>query len=178
MFAHEVQVMPPEYSPDLFVNREEAIKLVVDKARSISGGAPVRKRVIVFEGYRGSGKSWLLQHLAREILPALGSALAAYVDLQRHKGETPQTAIPHIIAEIGTALGLGARGHDKSPKTLPLIPAADWLIKEVRARSDKVLVLLLDSVYEARQEILEPLEEYVLGPLVVIPHVVIVMAGR
>ncbi|MGQ9561855.1 MAG: hypothetical protein ACUVWA_15300, partial [Candidatus Oleimicrobiaceae bacterium] len=171
-----ILVTPPDYSPDLFVNREEAIKLVVDKARSISGGAPVRKRVIVFEGYRGSGKSWLLQHLAREILPALGSTLAVYVDLRAHQNKTSNAAVIDVIEQIFGSLSVNP-SSPKKPQP-PLNVAADWLIKEVHAHSDKVLVLLLDFVYEARQEILELLEKHVLGPLVVIPHVVIVMAGR
>ena len=167
----------PNYSPDLFVNREEAIQLVVNKVHRISGGTPERERVIVFEGYRGSGKSWLLQHLAREILPELPGAAAAYINLQWYEGETPQTAIPKIIAEIGRAV-TGANKPGTSPDRLPLVLAAEWLVRALDARNDTVLVLLVDSVYEAPQEILESLEKHVLGPLVVIPHVVIVMAGR
>ena len=160
----------PNYSPDLFVNREEAIQLVVNKVHRISSGTPERKRVIVFEGYRGSGKSWLLQHLAREILGVPGAA-AAYINLRDHKAKAPNVAVIDVIEQIGGCLGA-------STAFLTVEVAANRLIEAVNAHTDTVLVLLVDFVYEAPQEILESLEKHVLGPLVVIPHVVIVMAGR
>jgi len=52
----------PEYAPELFLNREDEIgqfNSLVD--RTIRGTAGIQ-RVLVFEGERGAGKSWLLQH--------------------------------------------------------------------------------------------------------------------
>lgn len=51
------------YTHDKFVNREEAIGIVMEKARRIAEGLPVERRVVIFHGQRGSGKSWLLQEL-------------------------------------------------------------------------------------------------------------------
>lgn len=53
------------YDRDKFVDREEALKIVLHKARRISAGLPVERRVVIFHGQRGSGKSWLLRELER-----------------------------------------------------------------------------------------------------------------
>ncbi len=162
----------PDYSPALFVNRKEAIDLVVEKVRNISAGNPERKRVIVFWGYRGAGKTWLLRHLAETVLPPISGVCAVYVDLRDFKDKPAEDAVRDIIGKILEAL---QRARGETP--LPLDQDAPCLTRALE-NTNLVLVLLVDFVYEAAPELLHLLEKHVLGPLVVNPQVVIVMAGR
>ncbi|MGB9594053.1 MAG: AAA family ATPase, partial [Anaerolineae bacterium] len=171
-----------DYSPGLFVNREEAIDLVVGKVRNISAGKPERKRVIVFWGYRGAGKTWLLRHLAETVLPEIPGVCAVYVNLQDFKDKPAEDAVRDIIGKILEALQRAQRQKPNvsflyEPTPLPLHRAAHFLTQAL-GNTNLVLVLLVDCVYEAAPELLDLLEKHVLGPLVVNPRVVIVMAGR
>jgi hypothetical protein len=49
------------------VDREETLEIVLQKVRRISAGLPVERRVVIFHGQRGSGKTWLLQELERRL---------------------------------------------------------------------------------------------------------------
>ncbi len=53
------------YDPKKFVDREDALEIVLDKARRIAGSLPVERRVVIFRGQRGAGKTWLLKELER-----------------------------------------------------------------------------------------------------------------
>jgi hypothetical protein len=56
---------------------------------------------------------------------------------------------------------------------------ARWLAQTVEQQfKHRVLVLILDSVFEADWSLLEQLETYLLAPLAALPHVLIVMTGR
>ncbi len=182
--AREMGVNIPDYSPDLFVNREVAIHLVVEKVRNISEGNPERKRLIVFWGYRGAGKTWLLRHLAETVLPQIPGVCPVYINLERFTNVPADDAIREIAGSIGQ--GIDRYRKAELGDTLSLPPAfapAHWLVRYLEgalnmASATGVLVLLVDFVYEAAPELLDLLEKHVLGPLVVNPRVVIVMAGR
>ena len=55
----------PDYQAEHFVDREEALDLVLNKARRIATGESVKRRVIFCRGPRGTGKTWLLRSLER-----------------------------------------------------------------------------------------------------------------
>ncbi len=174
----------PSYSPDLFVNREEAVNLVAEKVRRIWRGEPERKRVVVFWGCRGAGKTWLLRHLAEKILPEMPNVCAVYINLQDFQDKSVEDAVLEIVGEIVEALrrSLGQTPHFtllSEPKPLPLDEARRYLCEVADvALGRHVLVLLVDFVYEAAPDLLEVVETHVLGPLVFKPRVVTVMAGR
>jgi len=174
----------PSYSPGLFVNREEAVNLVVEKVRRIWRGEPERKRVVVFWGYRGAGKTWLLRHLAETILPGTPNVCAAYINLQDFQAKPVEDAVLEIVGKTLEALqrSLGQTPNVPflwKPARLPLDEARRYLCEVAdRALGTHVLVLLVDFVYEAAPDLLELLEKHVLGPLVVKPRVVMAMAGR
>jgi hypothetical protein len=86
-----------DYDPDKFVDREEALELVLDKARRIADGSPVGRRVTIFHGQRGSGKTWLLEEMQcrlRELFKehpfqALSADLTPDFDVNNLKSSVP-----------------------------------------------------------------------------------------
>jgi len=52
------------YSPETFVDREAETALVEGLTRHILQGETKRPRALMFQGERGSGKSWFSLHLA------------------------------------------------------------------------------------------------------------------
>ena len=60
----------PEYSINQFVNRADEIELIRNMLYKIycKGKEPLKKRTILIQAERGSGKTWLTLHLKREIL--------------------------------------------------------------------------------------------------------------
>lgn len=57
----------PAYVPNLFVDRASALELVLGKARRLADGELVKRRVVIFLGQRGAGKTWLLQELQHRL---------------------------------------------------------------------------------------------------------------
>jgi len=171
----------PQYDPTWFVNREREIRLVLDKAAAIAGGEPVRERAIVFWGYRGSGRTWLLRRLT-ELLEEIPGMTSAYLDLAWYTSQP----IEEVIRDLFVRAAGSIWGPDSDQASLysravdiPFSTVAAWLIRDVRDfLQERALVLLLDHVYESDWELLELLEDEILALLAVQPHVLIVMAGR
>ena len=170
----------PKYDCALFVNREREIEWVRKKAQALSLGESVRERTIVFWGYKGTGRTWLLKRL-EEMLPELGGVQAQYLDLGEWAVHKPDQAVKKVAGRI---VGQARKRLGRSV-TRPSDEQAnsdDWskgLPTDVRdLLGEYVLVLLLDHVYEADWELLKPLEEQILTLLAVQPRVLIVMAGR
>lgn len=163
----------PDYSPDKFVDRNQEINLVVERARMLAKGQAADRRTIVFIGERGTGKSWLLTRLY-ESLDAFPDMRAFYSSLRKYSDWEPALAVADILRSLDNQLkdgeqALGATLTDMSRN----------LIEKVRqALQHKALVLLVDHVYESDWKLLATLEDYLLGPLAVEPRVLIVMAGR
>ncbi len=174
----------PDYSPDRFVNREEAIDLVLSKVQNILAGRSERKRVIVFRGFRGAGKTWLLRHLAETELPKIAGVCPVYINLKEFSTKPRQDAVRDIIGRVLEAMQqrqdgeLGKALH-KPPALVPLDLLSDYLWFTLDDLSTiRILVLLVDFLYEAHPELLELLEKHVIGPLVANPRVLVVAAGR
>jgi len=162
------------YSPDKFVDRTDELLLVIDKAKRLVGGSFEEKRVVIFHGARGSGKSWLLHEIARQLETTLSKALCVYLDLLTFK---PSSGNPvrEIIKQIrGTLLGPGGipLPDDVTPDQ------CSNLLAEAAKGSNRVLVALFDHVDESPVQLLEPLEDRCLASLAVSPKVLIVLAGR
>ncbi|HID61449.1 MAG TPA: ATP-binding protein, partial [Anaerolineae bacterium] len=166
-------VSAPQYAPDRFVNREEEENLVKEKVKDLIAGQPVEKRAITFTGERGTGKTWLLAHL-KTLLAEFADVIALLLNLKDYGGIEPPSAVARIIREVNRATGgsdreLGVELPEMSRKLMERL-------KEVLA--GRVLVLLLDHVHESDWDLLLKLEDYLLGPLITMPEVLIVMSGR
>jgi hypothetical protein len=160
----------PDYSPDAFVDREDEVGLVIQKAHPLLENRAVDRRTIIFIGERGTGKSWLLAHL-RKLTELELTAFA--LNLADYATQDPVFAVMDILKQFSQVLGQGQ---------VPGVTLAEMsrvVMENVRPRLEKQpLLLLVDWVYESDWKLLAALEDYWLGPLAVEPHVLIVMAGR
>lgn len=156
---------PPPYSPDKFVDREDELRQL---NRIVETG---EKRAIVFTGERGVGKSWLPAHWERQ-LRHRKDLVVLRLDLKEYIDKEPGWAVVDIIRRVSERVG-GAREITKAD----LAEMSRRLLGDVRALG-KTLILILDHVYESRWNLLEPLEDYLLAPLIAEPRVFIVLTGR
>jgi len=177
------------YHSDRFVDRDTEIDLVLQKTAQLANGAVVEKRVVIFHGFRGVGKSWLLQEIGNRLggsNPA--PAFIAFLDLSKFIPPSYQEKIADeqvaLANDIVSTTILYVDGHVKirtgfssSSSRDPLYEQAERLKDNIR-RLTEPLVLLVDHVDESPRKVLEQLEDRFLAPLVVLPKVLIVLAGR
>lgn len=160
----------PDYEPRKFVDRNEEVKLVQDSLP----GVEQRIRTIVFTGERGTGKSWLLKHLQRE-LPRLGEMRVFMLDLLDYaKWKGPSLAVIDMLHHIASSI---RKGTSPAGANLPEVSRALFQLLHP-TMAQQAVVLLVDHVYETDWKLLEVLEDYLLGPLAIEPRALIVMAGR
>ncbi len=165
-------VSPPAYAASKFVDRENEIALVMDRARAIAQGCPVEGRVIVFAGERGLGKSWLLYYL-RDQLTSVKDLSVYALSLKRYTTTpVPDLIVNDILTDFARTIFPGKRWTSPAGLRQEL-----WV--ELRALLQaEVLAVLVDEVHEADPRLLDELERYFLGPLALEPRVLIVMTGR
>ena len=208
-----VPLLPrPTYQPDLFLNRQEEIaqfNQLLEQTRRDRAGI---KRVLAFQGERGIGKSWLLQHL-HHLAQAQSDIASVLIRFAPKPGiEEPVFLVDKKPNECTIECALNpftetSETPDKPHRTL-IRNLLEWLLGYlvtkglystkptldhsedelsyliVRQLSSNlkpqkyVLLLLVDSVYEADWRIVKWLEEYVLAPLIALDRVVIVLSGR
>jgi Ni2+-binding GTPase involved in maturation of urease and hydrogenase len=161
---------PPEYSPDKFVARPEVTE-VLDKIRALvleKQEEKIPKRTIAFSGERGTGKTWLLRHLAESIPVEIEHTSVYFLDIKS------DTTAHRVLADFRERLLELKNGLAKTPAE-----ASRQVLQELRAFfSTQFLVILVDQAYESDWKLLGEIEEYFLGPLAIEPRVFVVMAGR
>ncbi len=148
---HDVLPDRLPYNPNQFVNRQKALRQVLEIARQLAAKLPVERRVFFACGERGCGKTWFLRHLAWE-LERQGMASALYLNLlDRWKEErgSIRLTVESIAASIQQA-------HNPSSP----------------------FVLLIDGVDDVPVDLLGRLEEHVLAPAAQQPRTLIVIAER
>jgi len=84
----------------------------------------------------------------------------------------PLIAVTDILQHLAKTLNLKLQTDEPSKMS------RRFLAQVTERLDDRVVVLLVDHVYEADWDLLDALEEYVLGPLAVEPQTLIVLAGR
>ncbi|HEY76238.1 MAG TPA: AAA family ATPase [Thermoflexia bacterium] len=163
----------PEYSAKWFVDREDEIQTVLEKAKSLPSAPPQKERLLIFTGERGTGKTWLLRHLEKQ-LKELGTVDVFFLDLTKFWEQEPLLAVMEILREAAEKI-LGS-------KNLPGGSPSDMVgafLDQLRRRLEKrPLAVLIDTVYESPRDLLVVLEAYFIAPLANEPRVLIVMAGR
>ena len=166
-------VSTPQYAPARFVNRKEETELVMGKVRNLIAGQPVEKRAITFIGERGTGKTWLLRHL-QTLLSELKDIIVLFLDLRDYESDDHPSIVARIIRQVNRATG----GSDRA-LGVELPEMSRKLTEHLKdVLSTRILVLLLDHVHESDWDLLAMLEDYLLGPLITMPRVLIVMTGR
>jgi hypothetical protein len=183
----------PPYSPRSFVSRGPQIAWIKSQIQKLLEGEEPEARAIEFWGPRGSGKSWLLQHLACERYPSpgeTGEQLAfddrvhsLYLDLDHFSrpGLTPEQGIENLMRSVTERLAIwrGQPPPEGASEDATLTVQSDHLVDHAkRLVESDVLVLLLDHVSERKPEFLRPLESRVLAPLARLPRVLLVMSKR
>lgn len=170
-------LLPLDYSEDLFVARSDEVKLVLDTIQEVGRGASEIRRTVTFTGERGIGKSWLLYYL-RERLRDRVDARLFYFNLEDYNRTADHE---YVVADLLKRFrhDVIARHRTAASLSASLADMSRVIIKELREISrNYVLVILADSVYESNWSLLSLLEEYLLGPLAIEPHTVTVITGR
>lgn len=171
-------VLIPAYEPRLFVNRSSETNLVTAKLKDLLAGRRVKERTVIFVGEYGMGKSWLLRRLHDVLLrqidePDRKRVRRLFIDLEEFDRDDPAVAVMAILHRAGYKL---------FKEELPGATLAEMsraFVERLRTRlKNSVLVVFVDGVYRSRWELLAPLEEYLLGPLAIEPHVLIVLDSR
>jgi hypothetical protein len=188
----------PEYIPGKFVNRESEIALIEGMVRKLAEGGrqPGQPHVITIRGQRGTGKSWLSLHLKRTILSEIPSVkplligLVSTINIEyRPQGIEKQTdekfyALDQDAVEansfvVETLMWIADNLGTTRMATADASELSNWMVRDIRQKlSHKVIVLILDSVFEAEWKYLKQLEEYVLVPLATLTNTLLVMTGR
>ena len=165
----------PVYSAPGFINREKEIALVRNRLEALLERRTVEQRTFIFTGQHGIGKSWFLLHLHHE-LARIRDVKVLHLDLATYLGDlSPQAALLQICAEISNELLSGGSMPHTGPDA-----AAGFLVNAIKRslNPQQVLVILLDTVFEAPGDLLGTLENYLLAPLAIERNVLMVLAGR
>lgn len=187
----------PAYSAEKFLNREDLINPIKEMAVKILGGKrkPEDPNVITLRGERATGKTWLALHLVRTVLPQIPGVEPLLISLV-------PTLEPGYIPQ-GTIVRKNERFFDKESSKDPdefcvetikwvagvldtttaekasASELSHWLVRDIKQKhSQKLIALILDSVFETNWDYLKKLEEYLLVPLAALPNSLIVMTGR
>jgi energy-coupling factor transporter ATP-binding protein EcfA2 len=163
-------IILPEYNENLFVNRDEIGK-VTYRAQHLAAGHAVPERTVIFMGERGTGKTWLLKHL-QTVLDRMSGVTPCGLDLMAYEDWNPLIAVTDMLQQLAKTLNFKLQTDEPSKMS------RRFLAQVTEQLDDQVIVLLVDHVYEADWDLLDALEEYVLGPLAVEPQTLIVLAGR
>jgi len=149
------------YKNDLFVNREQEIEAIRDKARRISQGTEER-RVVFFYGERGSSKTWLLRELERLLRDELSFA-TYFIDLEdrqsrdvnRLLADQPQERPLAVLVDAVEMVDDGFRNE-----------LLEWLLAPL-AQDSRVLIVLAERgkpSYWSAPQFREKAETYDLPP--------------
>ena len=160
-----------EYDDSLFVNRDNERDLIKARIEALrqDHAASDTKRVVVFTGERGTGKSWLLKKIESEV-KKLPDTIVFFIDLDVRK------SMAIMCAEIYECLQSTALHREAKTEARK---ACGELIKYLRARDapERLFVILIDHVFESWDQ-LGMLEDFLLTKLVKHFGVLVVMAGR
>jgi len=156
---------------------------------------PDKPRTIVFHEEIGSGKTWLMLHLHREVLPQDPHITSLYISLappldgfvpksneyvvnttSLTENAPPDAFARELIEWIGKQESISA----STSRDADLGDQTGWLVTAVKEKfQDRVLVLIFDSIFEvADWTKLAKLENALLAPLAALPHVVTILTGR
>jgi hypothetical protein len=162
------------YKETMFVGRTEEIEKIIIILRLLLSGSPPDKRTIAFMGERGIGKSWLLRHLYQKIKNEFQNIVLFQLDLA-DLGNDPVLAVLDALRKFRACFS----NSDRELEGGTPAEASRRILEDAREQIKKrVLVVLVDHVYESDWKLLAGLEDYLLGPLSIEPNTLIILSGR
>jgi len=170
-----MESIPLLYAEEKFVGRKQQTDKVMLAIKKLIEDTPIEKRTIVFMGERGIGKSWLLQHLSFRIKEEYKNVILFKFDLKKYEKSDHILAVLEILKEFrGSFDGLNRESVGGTPAE-----ASRQTLEDIREQIKKrILIVLVDHVYEADWKLLAGLEDYFLGPLAIEPNTLIILSGR
>lgn len=182
------------YARDEFLpeTREQDVKLVQDVLAAVAQNRPDQPRTIILRQEVGSGKTWFVYYLKREILAKIPNVRTLLVSLSptppREENKTDEyLVLPEIYAPEADAETLAKHllewvAKQLDPNGAPQADLAEqttWLRNKVAQEfKQETLVLIFDSLFELDWNKLPRLERALLAPLAAIPRVVLILTGR
>jgi hypothetical protein len=177
-------VLSYEDNKERFVDRQGEIALVLDKIRALLRREMVHQRTVAFYGPRGSGKTWLVEEIVRQLVEdeefrswVIVLPVAVRVPLVG----TPLKGVEKILRMALQQVSM-ARGGDSIASEAVAGPGelSAWLVREAKIlwEAKHPLVVVVDGIDEAHPDLLRKLEDYLLGPLVKEPGTLVVLGGR
>jgi len=170
------------FDPDLFVNREREIREVTDRVEQLKSGEAVERRVIVFYGPKGSGKTWLSCKLIQELRENY-QVSAEHIDLAdvQLRGATGPD-MPLVLEEVfNRYVAKKPGGRDAwgpPPADNAQLSAHIVRLVEDAAKEQGVAVLILDHVNRLDRSAMDLVDQFLILPLSQLPRVVLVLNGR
>lgn len=185
------------YKAHLFVNRRDEIDKICRKVSEREDSASSRPKIIVVDGQRGAGKSWLSLHLHRTILrqeyPSwLRSCLVMLGPVSSDSSGVNEF---RIVQPIGDAKNLfknetldllRSLANSQSHEPLSagdLSEYSSWLVRGISRKIEQtnnalLFVLIVDSYMESPPELQKLLEKYLLAPVAALDRSLIILTGR
>ncbi len=173
------------YSSDQFVGRQTELSLVKNKVEKLRQGEVELQPVVNFWAVQGSGKSWLLHHIAHLYPPksdssSLKPTLPLLYEFKSNKADNLLSDITRTLAHAALEqvpknsafTELKAANHSGDPSQLA--KALSKLIKE-----DKfILILLLDRAEKIPPDKWQEVERHILEPVLVTNGALLIVSGR
>ena len=199
------QIIRFPYSASAYITRRVKLKdnkdthdktaeaIVAEQAAHLSKGTVDVKPLMAFQAVKGAGKTWLALHVKRDELVSKGFAshlLMLATDTGRDCDGHDQTErCVDTTAFTDEAMRQAAveatlRWLIECTQTAPLGDATPQELTGqlqqavIKRYSDKVFILIVDSLFEAEANFRTLLAHHILAPLASLPHVLIVMTGR
>jgi hypothetical protein len=161
-----------DFAKEFVMRHEPCIQRVFDSVKDILSGKETTC-TYTFTGERGIGKSWLLRYFEHFFKGETQGKVSVFlIDLIEYKDKDPALAVRAMLQDLNKDIF----ASDQIPDVrLDAISRA--VVNHISALPG-VFILLVDSVYESRWELLEYLETYLLGPLAIGDNSLLVLAGR
>jgi hypothetical protein len=182
----EKSIPSSPYDPEKFIDREEEINRVI----SLLQQSHPQVRVLVIDGDRGVGKTWLSLHLHRTKFKNEVRGVKSWLfslcspgENYRPEGDKPQNNeifvreneqidIDRFLSTIIRSLSI------ELPPNPALVERVDAIRRFIQSHSDERFVLILDSAYESDWKLLEQLETHFLGNLLTLSNFFVLVTGR
>jgi len=175
------------YDNKLFVDRTKELTIIQKIIERVIRRQKVDARTIRISGERGVGKTWLLlhlHHLHRHKLEPL-QVTSFYIDFDREADDRKEESKKNEykvrefnakgLLELLKKVSEAVKAFVANDALLP--EQSDWLAHALK-KQDRVMVWLLDGLFDVPEEFLELLETYFLNRIIEEDQQVIIMSGR